>query len=186
MSTAQLTTGEEPETRRSSAPRPREALRDAVLVLGCYLILGLACGVLWWLVFDPAMFTKVGDRGSMGEVELSKRFNSDGWYAVIGTLTGLVSKVVITAWRSRDFLLTTCMIVVGSAVAAALMALTGYALGPGDTDAALSAAAAGEQVPIQLTVTAKAAYLVWPAATLIGALVVLWSPPKEPRDEPPE
>ncbi|MGH8967749.1 MAG: hypothetical protein ACRDXB_20840, partial [Actinomycetes bacterium] len=89
------------------------------------------------------------------------------------------SGVVVTAWRSRDFLLTTCLIVVGSGIAATLMALTGYALGPGDPDAALDAVGAGGQVPVQLTVTAFAAYLVWPAGTLIGALVVLWSPPKE-------
>jgi len=154
-----------------------------VVVLGWYVLIGVVCGALWWLVVDPAMFTKVGDRGSMGELDLGKKFNGDGWYAVIGVLAGLVSGVLLTGRRSRDLLLTTCLVVVGSAIAAALMALTGFALGPGNTDVALESAAAGERVPIQLMVTATAAYLVWPVATLIGALVVLWSPPKEPASE---
>jgi hypothetical protein len=31
-------------------------------------------------------------------------------------------------------------------------------------------------------VTSAVCYLVWPIATLIGALFVLWSPPVEPLD----
>lgn len=158
------------------------AARDAAVVLGAYLLVGVGCGVLWWLAVDPATFTKVDGRGSMGELDLGKRFNADGWYVVIGVLAGLVSGLVLTAWRSRDFLLTTGLVVLGSGLAAAVMTWTGHALGPGETDAALEAASAGEQVPTQLSVTAKAAYLVWPLGALVGGLVVLWSPPKESTD----
>lgn len=167
----------DPGSRRNGGP-----IGDVAAVLGCYLLVGAVCGLLWWLAVDPAVFTKVDGRGSMGELELGKRFNADGWYVVIGVLAGLVSGVVLTAWRSRDFLLTTGVLVIGAALAAAVMAWTGHLLGPGDTDAALAAASAGEQVPVQLRVTAKASYLVWPLAALVGALVVLWSPPKDRLD----
>jgi hypothetical protein len=158
---------------------PRAVLGDVVAVLGVSLLLGLGCGVLWWLLVDPAMFTKDGDGGSMGELELGRRFNADGWYAVLAGLAGLTSGVLLTWWRSRDLLLTTVLLVVGTAVAAAVMSATGHWLGPGDADAALARAKAGEQVPAELEVTARATYLVWPMAALVGALVVLWSPPRD-------
>src|SRR5680860_1395943 len=171
------TTGEEPV---AGAERPRSrttVLRDVAAALAGYLVIGVVAGVLWWLLFDPAMFTKVRGRGSMGELELGKRFNADGWYLVVAAFSGLVSGVAVTAWRSRDLLLTTGLVVAGSCLAAAVMALAGYVLGPGDPDVALAAAQVGAQVPVQLKVTAHTAYLVWPVATLVGALIVLWSPP---------
>ena len=157
-------------------------LRDVGVVLGVFLVLGLVTGLLWWVLVDPATFTRVDDGGSMTEVELGKRFNGDAWYAVIGAVAGLVSGVWLTWWRSRDFVLTTALLVVGAALAAAVMSVTGHLLGPGDSDTALAAVKAGAQVPVQLEVTAKASYLVWPIAVLVGALVVLWSTPRAPRD----
>jgi hypothetical protein len=169
--------------RSSRRPVPA-AGRDLVVVLGVYVVLGLVCGVLWWLLVDPATFTKVSDGGSMGEPDLGKRFNGDGWYAVIAAVAGLGSGLLLTWWRSRDLLLVTVLLVVGACMAAAVMALTGQLLGPGDPDAALAAAQAGGEVAVQLEVTAKASYLVWPIAALIGSLVVLWSPPRDTRDAP--
>jgi hypothetical protein len=156
--------------------------REAAVVVGVYVLLGLVCGVLWWLLVDPATFTKVSDGGSMGEVELGKRFNGDAWYAVIAAVAGLVSGVLLTWWRCRDQVLGTVLLLVGASVAAAVMTLTGHLLGPGDADAALAAAKAGGRVPVPLEVTAKASYLVWPIAALIGSLIVLWSPPRDTAD----
>ena len=170
------------EGAATRAERARAAAEDVLTVVGIYLVLGLVCGLLWWLLVDPAMFTKVDDGGSMGELELGARFNGDGWYAVIGAVAGLTSGLAITWWRSRDFLLTTVLLVVGAGVAAAVMAFTGHLLGPGNPDAALAAAKAGAQVPIELEVTAKAGYLVWPIAALVGSLVVLWSPSRDSSD----
>jgi hypothetical protein len=175
---------------RSSGPVP-----DAAVVLGAFLVLGLLCGLLWWLLVDPAMFTKFKTGAGMGEVQLSREFNADGWYSVIAAVTGVVAGSLLTWWRSRDFLLTTVLLVVGSALAAAVMAVTGHLLGPPDPKPILAAAAVGTRVPVQLSVTAKASYLVWPIAALVGALLVLWSsprdagvdpswPPPEPRDYP--
>lgn len=172
----------EPGAGAAPAGRARAAAKDVLTVVGIYLLLGLVSGLLWWLLVDPATFTKVSDGGSMGELELGKRFNGDGWYAVIGAVAGLSSGVAITWWRSRDFLLTTALLVVGAGVAAAVMAVTGHLLGPGDTDVALAAVKEGAMVPVQLEVTAKASYLVWPIAALIGSLVVLWSPSRDSGD----
>ena len=53
-------------------------LGDAVAVLGTYLVLGVLCGVAWWLLGQPALFAKVHVGGSMSEVQLGKEFNGDG------------------------------------------------------------------------------------------------------------
>ncbi len=160
----------------------RPVLQDALAVLGTALLLGLCCGVLWWVLVDPATFTKLADGGSMGESQLGRQFDGDGWYAVIAAVAGVLAGAVLTWWRARDFVLTTLLLVLAAAVAAVTMSLTGRLLGPGDPEAALAAAEVGERVPVQLEVTAAVTYLVWPIAMLVGALMVLWSQTGEDTD----
>ncbi|HLN76472.1 MAG TPA: hypothetical protein VK204_05455 [Nocardioidaceae bacterium] len=159
------------------------ALADVVAVLGVFLVVGALCGVIWWLAVDPAEFVRTPDGGgAMGEVQLSKRFNPDGWYSVIAVVAGFLSGLGLTWWRSRDFRLTTVLLVPGAALAAATMALVGRALGPPDPHVTLVHAPRGAMVPVELAVSATPSYLMWPIAVLFGALMVLWSSPR--RDEP--
>ena len=161
-------------TDDASAPRSRGRLRgDGAVVIGIFLVLGLVGGVLWWLLVDPAAYTKTRDGGVMSEAALRRQFSADGVYAVIAAVTGLVTGLVLTWWRSRDPLLTSLLLVLGAALAAAVMALTGYLLGPGDPATALREAELGAQVPLRLEVDTFSVYLVWPVAVLAGALVVL-------------
>ncbi len=146
---------------------------DVLVVLGGLLLLGVVCGVLWWLLVDPAAYTKTRRGGVMSENELSRRFSADGMYVVIAVVAGLVAGIVLTWWRARDPLLTSVLLVVGSGLAAAAMWLVGHQLGPGDTAAALRAAKLGAHVPERLDVHAWTAYLAWPVAVLAGALLVL-------------
>lgn len=157
------------------------ARADLVVVLGTFLGLGLLGGLLWWLLVDPAEYTLAPGGGAMGELELSQRFNADGWYSVLAVVLGFPSGLLLTWWRSRDYRLTTALLVVGAALAASVTALTGRLLGPGDPDAALQGAERGARVPVELVVTAEVAYLLWPMAVLAGALMVLWSSPGPPR-----
>lgn len=166
--------GPAPSVRRHAG-----AAADVAAVLGTLLVLGVVCGVVWWVLVDPAVFTAGRRGGSMGEAELAKRFDGDGWYAVVAAVAGFAAGVVLTWWRQRDLRLTTLTLVLGAGLAAAAMALTGRLLGPGDPDVALAGARPGEKVPVELLVTAPASYLVWPVAVLLGALIILWSPPKD-------
>lgn len=145
-------------------------------MLGVYLALGVVAALLWWLLVDPAMFTRTEDGGvSMGEVELTQQFNADGWYTVIAAVLGMLSGAALTWWRSRDHLVTVALLAVGSGLAAAVMAWLGGVLGPADPE--LVQVAAGTRLPAQLEVASPVAYLVWPIAALVGSLLVLWSPP---------
>jgi len=163
------------ESARSSSPEV--ARRDVVVVLGSFLVLGLAAGILWWLLVDPAQFTKAANGGlAMGEVELGKRFDDDGWFAVIAGVVGLFSGAVVTWWRSRDPLLTAVLVLVGSALAGSVMAALGGVLGPPDPSSVVAVTSVGDTVPMQLGVSGFVGYLVWPITALAGALLVLWSP----------
>ena len=147
--------------------------RDVTVVVGWFVLLGVVSGVLWWLLVSPAEFTKLPSGGSMGEVDLGRRFNADGWYVVVAGVLGLVSGLGLSWWRSRDPLLTSLLLLVGSVAAAALMTVTGHLLGPGPTRAALAAAKVGARIPERLDVDTFVVYLSWPIAVLLGALVVL-------------
>lgn len=157
---------------------------DALVVLGTFLVLGGICGVVWALVVDPAHLvqTRAGLQAP-SELELSKRFDADGWYSVIAVVAGFLSGLGLSWWRSRNALLTTLLLLPGAALAAAVMAMAGHALGPGDPGGAIEGAARGSLVPLELVVTARASYLMWPVAVLFGALMVLWSAPRLPEDQ---
>lgn len=159
---------------------------DVLAVLGTLLVLGAVCGVVWLLVAEPGHLERV--RGGFQvptEVDLARRFNADGWYSVIAIVAGFVSGLALTWWRSRDFLLTTLLLVPGAALAAAAMALVGHALGPPDPHLVLVSAHRGQVAPLQLEVSAKASYVMWPVAVLLGALMVLWSSPRMPETNQP-
>jgi hypothetical protein len=162
--------------------RGQAAGRDALVVLGIFLLLGLVGGWLWWLLVTPAEFTKLATGGAMGENELGKQFGADGWYAVIGFVAGLVAGLGLTGWRSRDPLLTSLLVVLGAALAAVAMLLVGHWLGPGDATEALRTAEVGTRVPEPLDVDTFTIYLGWPAGALVGALFVLVG--RSPQPEP--
>jgi hypothetical protein len=167
---------DEPPGARGS--RRSAALEDLVAVLGVYVVLGVLGAVAWWLLVDPALYTKAVDGGlGMGEGQLGKRFNADGWYAVIAGIGGLLSGTAVSWWRGRDPLLTSALVLGGSLVAAGVMAVLGGWLGPPDPESAAAAVEVGDTVPMQLAVDATVCYLVWPVTALIGCLIVLWSPP---------
>ena len=154
--------------------------RDVLVVLGTLVALGVVCGLLWWLLVDPAEFTKTARGGAMAENDLGKSFNADAWFVVIGAVAGLVAGLVLGAWRSRDPLLTSGLLLVGSGLAAGVMLLVGHLLGPGSTEAALRAAAAGDKVPEQLGVDTPLVWLGWPVGVLAGVLFVLLGRVPEP------
>lgn len=162
------------------------AAADAMVVPGTLLVLGVLGGVLWWLVVDPAEYTKTrGGELMMSEVELARRFGADGWYSVIALVAGFGSGLLLTWWRVRDFRMTTVLLVVGSGLAAAAMAFVGRALGPAEPDVVASSVAQGAQVPVQLEVMASSSYLMWPIGVMLGAVMVLWSSTHVPGQDKP-
>jgi hypothetical protein len=166
---------------------PARVRSDVAAVLVTYLVLGAGAGVLWWLLVEPAVYTKTESGGAMGDVELGRWFNVDGWFAVLALVLGFGSGLALSWWRSRDPWLTTALILAGSAGAAAVTAVVGRLLGPPDPGQVLASAAEGTEAAIRLVVSAEVVYLMWPLGALLGALMVLWSSPGAPTlDQAPE
>ena len=157
---------------------------DAAVILGTLVVLGLVGGVLWWLLVDPATYTRTRQGGVMSEAQFARQFDADGVYVAIAAVAGLLSGLALSWWRRRDPLLTSVLLVLGSVLAAALMVLVGRLLGPGDPGPALRSAAVGARVPVRLTVDAFPVYLVWPLAVLAGDLLVLLNRSDPPTGDP--
>lgn len=164
----------------------RSMLLDAVVVLGAFLLVGLVAGVLWPHLVQPVDVTRTSAGIVTGELDLSHRIDNDGWYSVLGALGGLVLGIVLTLWRRTNEVVTVLLVTSGAFLAAWVAAKVGTALGPDNPQKALAHAAVGATAPDRVTVSAHAAYLVWPIAAVVGAVVVLWRPftPRIRRDEP--
>lgn len=152
-----------------------------------YLILsagiGGACGVGWWLVADRPGYL-VGESGGARTTELglTQFASADAWFTLIGLVVGV--PLGWLAWRL--FASAGSPVVLLAVLAATLAGLAcwavGYQLGPGPFAPRLAAAGAGDLVPIELTVRARAALLVWPFGSTIPILLAssLGPDPQEP------
>lgn len=168
---------------------PTQVVRDAVVVLGAFAVVATVAGLLWPHLVTPVQLTRNDFGVATDEVALSERFDNDGWYAVLAGGCGLVLGAVMSYWRRAHEVVTLLLSLAGAFLAAWLMAAVGTWAGPEDPAVVLENAEVGASATGMVTVSADAAYLVWPIATLVGALLVLWSQPGEPlvrRREAPE
>ncbi len=156
-------------------------LVDVAVVLGAFLVAGIAAGVLWPVLVDPVVVTRTELGLSTDEVALSNRFSNDGWYAVLGGVLGLGLGLGLTAWRRTHEVVTLLVLVAGALLATLVSAQLGRWLGPDDPNRALADAAIGASAPDVVRVSAEGVYLVWPIAAVAGALIVLWGPAGEQR-----
>jgi len=181
--------------RGGRRPAAAGAVGEVAMIVAPLTVLGVLCGVVWDLLVTPAELTKLANGGAMNESALGEQFGADGWYVVIALVAGVVSGAVLTWWRTRDALRTCGALLLGAAVAAAVMALVGHLLGPGDPRSALQAARIGAHVPESLDVGEGTShsvwgyladtiviYLCWPLGVLAGALLVLLTGRGEPAD----
>lgn len=140
----------------------------AALALG----VGAAAGVIWWAVVDLTTY-RVNSEGGAATSErgLSEFISGDAWFALIGVVAGL--GLGFLGWRLfRRLGWPVVLVVVLSAVAAELVCwLVGFRLGPGAFEPRLAAADAGDLVPIELTLRAKASLLIWPFFAVIPILL---------------
>ena len=155
----------------------RPMLVDLGVVVVAFLVAGVLTGVIWPQLVDPVIVTRDAAGISTGEVALAERFDNDGWYAVLAGGSGLVLGLVLTAWRRTHEVVTLLGVVAGAFLAAWVSAEVGTLVGPDDPERLLANAEVGATAHDLVTVSAEAAYFVWPIAAVVGAMIVLWSPP---------
>lgn len=157
---------DEPTTRRW--PDARRVGLFAALGLG----LGALSGVGWWAVTDLTTFRVVtGGRAVTSERGLAGYVAADAWFVVCGAVVGLVVGVLAWRWFSRVGWLVVVLAAVVGVGAGLLCWAVGYRIGPGAFAVRLAAARPGDLVPIDLTVRARGALVVWPLFAVIPVLL---------------
>ena len=165
------------EENAQQRPSIRAVTVDVLVILGVFAVAGVLVGIVWPQVVDPVRVTRTDFGLLTGETALSKRFDTDGWFIVLGGGLGLVLGGVLTWWRRADEVVTVVAVAMGAGIAGVVAAWIGHRLGPDDPTTVLRHAKVGATALDVVKVHATAAYFVWPVMALVGSLVVLWSRP---------
>lgn len=133
---------------------------------------GALTGIAWWKLSVLPGYTVGADGGaSTGQRGLAEFVSADAWFTVLGLVVGL--GLGLLAWRLfRRAGWPVVPLAMLAALGAALCCwAVGHQLGPGPFAPRLGAAGPGEVVPVELTVRARSALLVWPFAALLPILL---------------
>jgi DivIVA domain-containing protein len=170
---------------------PWRLVRSGLLGILGYAVVGAAAGVVWEAVWTPP-----GQVVAQHQVffdsyaSLRQVFTGTGWYVVVGTVASALASLVVCLFTRHRALLTLALVIVGSAIGAAVMLKVGTSLGPADPATIAAHTVKRTAVAGALTVDGtshlgvKSPYLVWPTASLVVlALVFIVLPvPPLPRD----
>ena len=153
-------------------------VRTVLLVLLAYAVLGALAGVAWELIWTPP--GQIVQRHQVffdSYASLRRVFTGTGLYVLVGAVaSGVLALVVALLARGRE-LICLLLVVVGSAIAAALMWRVGTLLAP--VDPASLAAHTVKRTPVRgpLTVEGKSPYLIWPMSSLLVLALVFFARP---------
>jgi hypothetical protein len=164
---------------RSSQGRPALAALaagalDALIVALWFAVAGTVGAWVWSQVTTLPKVAKAGGNATLTPDELVKQVGVDGWFFVIAMVGGLLSGIVLLAWRRRDPLLMVVAVVLGGALASWLMTRVGLALGPEKELVALRGKPNGDVVSTQLRLHATGVVWIWSMGAALGALAYIW------------
>ena len=158
------------------------AVRDVAVTLFAFLVAAVVVGVVWSQLVDPVIVEQTELGLLSDEVALGDRFDTVGWYTLLGGGAGLLLGVALVARRQAHEVVTLLAVLAGACLAAWLSARVGTWVGPDDPEQVLAGAEVGATAEDRITLDADVAYLAWPIAAMIGATVVLWSRPARDAD----
>lgn len=161
--------------RRFRRAAVKHVLQDAAAIVGGMAVLGAVCGVIWAFVVTPDQLIRFKDGIGQNELELSRTFAVDGWFAVIASVAGFAAGMVFGFKRTRDLVATVLLVLVGCVAAALIMWGVGHLIGPNDPTAVLKDAKVGDTADVPLDRPALAFFLAWPVSALAGLLIPLLS-----------
>ena len=175
----------EPTQRLGGSTRPtlRAVGLDLLVAAVWFAVAGAVGAVVWWQVTTLPTLTRQGDSASQAPDQLVSQVGIDGWFFVVAAVGGLVSGIVLLAWRRRDPLLMVVLVAVGGGLAAWVMVRVGLAVGPSPELAALRDLAEGDEVSMQLKLHAPGMVWVWPIAATLGAVLEMWVLEKPASDQ---
>jgi hypothetical protein len=156
---------------------PGSPARTILVVLLAYAVLGAVAGVVWeWVWTPPGQIVQKHQVFFDSYASLRRVFTGTGLYVLVaGVTSALLALAVSILTRGRE-LLVLALVIVGSALAAALMWRVGTLLGPADPASITAHTNGRHAVPGELTVAGKSPYLIWPFVSLIvlSAVYFAW------------
>lgn len=159
----------------------RRLWAELAIFLGIFGVASFIGALIWKSVVDLPLMTQAGSgRSSVVlayAVQAIKAIDIDAGYLFVSAPIALLLGVGLTYWRRRTPVITVVLIAVISVCAAALMERFGLWIGPPNPADVLQSAKVGTSAPAQLQVQATGVLLAWPAAALLGSLVVLFFVP---------
>jgi hypothetical protein len=159
-------------------------VRTILLVLLAYAVLGAVAGVVWeWVWTPPGQVIAKHQVFYDSYSSLRRVFTGTGFYVLVGAVASAVLALVVSILVRGRELMVLVLVLVGSALAAALMWRVGTWLGPADP-ATLAAHTTGrDTVPGELSVQGKSPYLVWPFVSLLVMSAVYFAWPGRTAEE---
>ena len=144
-------------------------LARLLVVLVAFAVSGVLAGVVWHALWTPPSGVYYQDEWVIDAAGAPQDVGGTALYVVVGLVAGLVVGFAVTLTSRRDEMLVLAAVAVGSGVAAALMAITGHALGPPDP----RPLAAGQEdftaADADLRVEGTSPYVAYPAGALSAA-----------------
>lgn len=163
--------GAHPPGSRSGRGRPGPAFVAGAVVVA-YAVVAALAGWLWeWWWTPPAGLVYEGAWGLEG-AQLSRDFDGTGRYVLLAFCAGLVLAAILALTLSHHELAVLAGVLVGSCLAAYLMATVGHALGPADPAALAEDAADLSRLPGELRLRGRSPWLAFPLGSLTGVLAV--------------
>lgn len=149
--------------------------RRAVVVVAVLVAGGAVAGVVWELLWTPPPGVALAERFSLTSSGLTESFAGTALYVLVAVATGLLLGAVVALRADGAELVTLGAVVLGSLLAAAVMAVVGAALGPPDADDA--ARGLEDYAPLRqdLRIEGVGPYLAFPSGALLGAGTVFLS-----------
>ena len=168
-------------------------VRTGVLVLLAYAVLGAVAGVVWEWVWTPPGQVIVQHHVLYDSyASLRRVFSGTGLYVLVAAVASALLTLVVTVLVRGRELLVLAMVVLGSAIAAAVMWRVGTQLGPGDPAGVAAHTAGRTTVAGNLTVAGKSPFLIWPMVSLFVLALVYFAwpasfaPGDHGRSRPPD
>ena len=154
------------DTGHVTAPRPRRRLPPVARGLIVFLLfcagLGLVTGLLWHAVVRlPTYTVQQSGAASTTERGLTQFFGTDAWFSLLGAVCGAI--IGLLGWWLFRWLgwIVTLVVLAGANIAALIAWHLGEALGPTNFAARISAASAGQSLPIDFQLRSHSSVLVW-------------------------
>lgn len=167
-----------PPDEQQAPTDPRSTVRagaiDALVVAVWFAVAGVVGALVWWQVTPLPTVVRSAQGATMSPDELVMEVGIDGWFFVVAAVGGLVSAVILLAWRKRDPLLMVVLVVLGAGLASWLMVHLGLALGPEKVVTALKGAPDGTKASVELKLNSPGMAWIWPIAAALGSLVYVW------------